>query len=186
MTNLVGYARVSTADQNADLQADALTAAGCVRVFTDHASGALDRRPQLDALLDYLRPGDVLVVWRLDRLGRSVRHLTDTVTALADRGVGFRSLTEGFDTTTAGGKLIFHVFAGLAEFEREIIRERTHAGLDAARARGRVGGRRPKMTPDKLATARALYDGKAHTMAQIAEIIGVGRATLYRHLEPAG
>jgi len=123
------------------------------------------------------------VVWRLDRLGRSVRHLTDTVSSLAERDVGFRSLTEGFDTTTPGGKLIFHVFAGLAEFEREIIRERTTAGLASARARGRVGGRKPKMTPGKLATARQLYGGKAHTMAQIAEIVGVSRATLYRALE---
>jgi DNA invertase Pin-like site-specific DNA recombinase len=184
-TNLVGYARVSTTDQNPDLQQDALTAAGCARVFTDTASGALDKRPHLDALLDYLRPGDVLVVWRLDRLGRSVRHLTETVNTLAERGVGFRSLTEGIDTTTPAGKLVFHIFAALAEFEREIIRERTNAGLDAARARGRKGGRRPKMTPGKLDTARQLYDSKQHTMEQIAEIVGVSRATLYRHLEPA-
>ena len=184
-TNLVGYARVSTTDQNPDLQQDALTAAGCARVFTDTASGALDKRPHLDALLDYLRPGDVLVVWRLDRLGRSVRHLTETVNTLAERGVGFRSLTEGIDTTTPAGKLVFHIFAALAEFEREIIRERTNAGLDAARARGRKGGRRPKMTPGKLDTARQLYDSKQHTMEQIAEIVGVSRARLYRHLEPA-
>lgn len=162
MGDLIGYARVSTADQDDALQTDALAAAGCTRVFSDTASGALDRRPQLDRCLDHLRIGDTLVVWRLDRLGRSVRHLTDTVTMLADRGVGFRSLTEGFDTTTPGGKLIFHVFAGLAEFEREIIRERTTAGLTSARARGRVGGRRPKMTADKLATARQLYDQDAH------------------------
>jgi len=116
MTSLIGYARVSTDDQNADLQHDALTAAGCARVFTDTASGALDRRPQLDALLDYIRPGDVLTVWRLDRLGRSVRHLTDTVNTLAERGIGFRSLTEGIDTTTPAGKLVFHIFAALAEF----------------------------------------------------------------------
>jgi DNA invertase Pin-like site-specific DNA recombinase len=184
VTNLIGYARVSTIDQNPDLQHDALTGAGCARVFTDTASGALDKRPRLDALLDYLRSGDVLVVWRLDRLGRSVRHLTETVNMLAERGVGFRSLTEGIDTTTPAGKLVFHIFAALAEFEREIIRERTNAGLAAARARGRKGGRRPKMTPGKLVTARQLYDAKAHTMEQIAEIVGVSRATLYRHLEP--
>ncbi len=182
--DLIGYARVSTTDQDHALQADALAAAGCARTFTEKASGSLDSRPELARCLDHLRTGDTLVVWRLDRLGRSVRHLTDTVTALADRGVGFRSLTEGFDTTTPGGKLIFHVFAGLAEFEREIIRERTTAGLNAARARGRVGGRRPKMTSDKTATARQLYDAKKHTVVQIAEIVGVSRATLYRHLEP--
>lgn len=152
--NLIGYARVSTGDQNHDLQHDALTAAGCSRVFTDTASGALDKRPQLDSLPDYLRPGDVLVVWRLDRLGRSVHHLTETVNSLAERGVGFRSLTEGIDTTTPAGKLVFHIFAALAEFEREIIRERTTAGLSATRVRGRKGGWRPKMTPGKLATAR--------------------------------
>jgi DNA invertase Pin-like site-specific DNA recombinase len=181
--SLVGYARVSTIDQNPALQHDALDGAGCTRIFTDTASGALDQRPQLSAALDYLRPGDVLVVWRLDRLGRSVRHLTETVNTLAERGIGFRSLTEGIDTTTPAGKLVFHIFASLAEFEREIIRERTNAGLAAARARGRTGGRRPKMTPGKLATARQLYDGRAHTVAQIAEIVGVSRATLYRHLE---
>ena len=182
MTNLIGYTRVSTADQNPDLQHDALAAAGCTRVFTDTASGALDKRPQLDALLDYLRPGDVLVVWRLDRLGRSVRHLTETVNTLAGRGIGFRSLTEGIDTTTPAGKLVFHIFAALGEFERDLIRERTNAGLAAARARGRKGGRRPKMTPDKLATARKLYDAREHTVAQIGEIVGVSPATLYRHL----
>ncbi len=182
MTNLIGYARVSTADQNPDLQHDALAAAGVARVFTDRAPGVLDRRPQLDALLDYLRPSDVLVVWRLDRLGRSVRHLTETVNTLAGRGVGFRSLTEGIDTTTPAGKLVFHIFAALGEFERDLIRERTNAGLAAARARGRKGGRRPKMTPDKLATARKLYEAREHTVAQIGEIVGVSPATLYRHL----
>jgi len=151
----------------------------------EKASGSLDSRPELARCLDHLRPGDTLVVWRLDRLGRSVRHLTETVNTLAERGVGFRSLTEGIDTTTPAGKLVFHIFAALAEFEREIIRERTNAGLDAARARGRKGGRRPKMTPGKLDTARQLYDSKQHTMEQIAEIVGVSRATLYRHLEPA-
>jgi DNA invertase Pin-like site-specific DNA recombinase len=176
--------RVSTGDQNPDLPHDALTAAGCARVFTDTASGALDKRRELDACLDYLRPGDVLVVWRLDRLGRSVRHLTETVNTLASRGIGFRSLTEGIDTTTPAGKLVFHIFAALAEFEREIIRERTNAGLVAARARGRVGGRKPKLTPAKLATARALYDAKSHTVAEIAEIVGVARSTLYRALTP--
>lgn len=180
--SLIGYARVSTGDQNPDLQEDALKAAGCIRVFTDKASGTLDRRPHLDELLDFLRPGDVLTVWRLDRLGRSVRHLTETVNTLAARDVGFRSLTEGIDTTTPAGKLVFHIFAALAEFEREIIRERTNAGLAAARARGRKGGRHPKVTPAKLATARKLYDAREHTVAEIADIVGVARSTLYRAL----
>jgi DNA invertase Pin-like site-specific DNA recombinase len=126
------------------------------------------------------------VVWRLDRLGRSVRHLTDTVNSLAERGIGFRSLTEGIDTTTPAGKLVFHIFAALAEFEREIIRERTNAGLTAARTRGRMGGRRPKMTGGKLTTARQLYEAKTHTVAQIAAIVGVSRATVYRALADKG
>src|SRR5918911_5738013 len=139
MGHLLGYARVSTGDQNLDLQRDALTAAGCYRVFADTASGALTVRPELDRLLDQLRPGETLVVWKLDRLGRSLRHLVDTVTGLAERGIGFRSLQEAIDTTTPGGKLVFHVFAALAEFERDLIRERTSAGLAAARAPGRHG-----------------------------------------------
>ena len=129
MAHLLGYARVSTLEQNPDLQVDELTAAGCWRVWTDRASGALDRRPQLDDVLAQLRPGDTLVVWRLDRLGRSLRHLIDVVTALDNRGVGFRSLRESIDTTTAGGRLVFHLFGALAQFEREIIRDRTLAGL---------------------------------------------------------
>ncbi|WP_344144354.1 recombinase family protein, partial [Polymorphospora rubra] len=144
---LIGYARVSTTDQRHALQTDALTTAGCTRTFTDTASGKLDERPGLAQVLDYLRAGDTLVVWRLDRLGRSVQHLTTTVAGLAERGIEFRSLTEGIDTSTAAGKLIFHIFASLAEFERSLIVERTRAGLDAAAARGRKGGRPPKMTP---------------------------------------
>jgi DNA invertase Pin-like site-specific DNA recombinase len=145
MTNLIGYARVSTTDQKAELQVDALTAAGCDRVFTDKASGSLASRLQLDRMLDQLRPGDVVVVWRLDRLGRSLKNLIAMVEDLAERGVGFRSLTESIDTTTANGKLFFSIMGALAEFERELIRERTLAGLEAARARGRVGGRPPKI-----------------------------------------
>jgi DNA invertase Pin-like site-specific DNA recombinase len=150
MANLLGYARVSTGDQRPDLQVDALKAAGCYRVFVDTASGALAARPALDQVLDQLRPGDTLVVWRLDRLGRSLHHLVDTVAALADRGVGFRSLQESIDTTTPGGKLVFHVFAALAEFERDLTRERTTAGMAAARARGRKGGRPAVMTEPKI------------------------------------
>jgi DNA invertase Pin-like site-specific DNA recombinase len=182
MGHLLGYARVSTGDQHPDLQVDALTAAGCYRVFVDRASGARTDRPQLTAVLDQLRPGDTLVVWRLDRLGRSLRHLVDTVTGLADRGLGFRSLQEQVDATTPGGKLVFHVFAALAEFERDLIRERTNAGLAAARARGRTGGRPTVMTADKLAVARQLYDSGEHTMAAIAQVLGVSRASVYRHL----
>jgi DNA invertase Pin-like site-specific DNA recombinase len=186
MSHLLGYARVSTTDQHPDLQIDALTAAGCYRVFVDRASGARTDRPQLTAVLDQLRPGDTLVVWKLDRLGRSLRHLVDTVTGLADRGVGFRSLREQVDTTTPGGKLVFHVFAALAEFERDLVRERTTAGLAAARARGRTGGRPSVMTPAKLAVARQLYASGEHTVAAIAATLGVSRASIYRHLQSAG
>ena len=182
MGHLLGYARVSTAEQNADLQVDELTSAGCYRVFTDHASGALDRRPQLDAVLEQLRPGDTLVVWRLDRLGRSLRHLIDTVTALDERGVGFRSLRESIDTTTPGGRLVFHLFGALAHFEREIIRDRTVAGLAAARARGRQGGRPAKLSREQVRTARKLYDEREHTVEQIGKILGVSRTSIYRAL----
>ena len=182
---LLGYARVSTLEQDPALQHDALAAAGCARVFTDRASGALDERVELARMLDHARDGDTVVVWRLDRLGRSLRHLVDTITELERRGVGFRSLSESIDTTTPGGKLVFHIFAALAEFERDLIRERTRAGLEAARARGRNGGRPSVMTADKLRVARELYEAREHTTAQIARVLGVSRATLYRHLAPA-
>ncbi len=186
MGDLVGYARVSTMDQSSMLQVDALEAAGCYRVFTDHASGALDERVELSRLFDQARPGDTVVVWRLDRLGRSLRHLIDTVNSLADRQIGFRSLTENIDTTTSGGKLVFHIFGALAEFERELIRERTNAGLSAARARGRVGGRPKVMTDDKLATAQQMYNSNEFSLAAIARVVGVSRASLYRHLDQDG
>jgi DNA invertase Pin-like site-specific DNA recombinase len=185
MGHLLGYARVSTAEQNADLQTDELTAAGCWRVYTDHASGTLDRRPQLDKVLEDLRPGDTLVVWRLDRLGRSLRHLIDTVTTLDERQVGFRSLRESIDTTTPGGRLVFHLFGALAQFEREIIRDRTVAGLAAARARGRVGGRPSKLSPDQRREARRMYDAQDLTVEQIGKILGVSRTTIYRVLDDA-
>jgi DNA invertase Pin-like site-specific DNA recombinase len=178
----LGYARVSTLDQDPALQTDALDAAGCYRVWTDKASGKLDKRPQLDAVLDQLRPGDTLVVWRLDRLGRSMKHLIAVVADLEERGVGFRSLTENIDTTTPAGKLIFHIFGALAEFERELIRERTMAGLAAARARGRTGGRPSVMTPERLKVARAMLDTGDHTAKTIAETIGVSRSSMYRAL----
>jgi DNA invertase Pin-like site-specific DNA recombinase len=185
---LIGYARVSTHDQTLGLQTDALTEAGCERIFTDTASGAKAERPGLMECLDFARHGDTLVVWRLDRLGRSLRHLIDSINELQDRGVGFRSLTEQIDTTTSGGKLIFHVFAALAEFERDLIRERTQAGLAAARARGRRGGR-PRAAgldhPKKLAIARQLYDARHHSIAEICSTLRVSRATLYRYLKEA-
>lgn len=175
MGHLLGYARVSTTDQDASLQIDALNAAGCYRVFVDTMSGSLQHRPELDKLLDQLRPGDTLVVWRLDRLGRSIRHLIDQLHALAERGIGFRSLQETIDTTSPGGRLVFHVFAALAEFERDLIKERTNAGLAAARARGRTGGRPSRLSADQVRTARWLYEQQDMTVAQIGDVLGVSR-----------
>jgi DNA invertase Pin-like site-specific DNA recombinase len=183
---LIGYARVSTDDQNAELQVDALKKSGCLKVFTDKASGSLANRPELDRMLDQLRPGDVVVVWRLDRLGRSLKNLIALVEELAEKGVGFRSLTESINTTTANGKLFFSVMGALAEFERDLVRERTLAGLAAARARGRVGGRPPVMTADKVMVARKMYASREHTVEAIAKTLGVSRKTIYRHLAPAG
>lgn len=183
MGDRIGYARVSTLGQKLELQFDALKSVGCTRVFTDRASGKLDERPELAKILDHLRGGDTLVVWRLDRLGRSLRHLIDVVGELERRNVGFRSLTEGIDTSTAGGKLIFHLFGALAEFESELIRERTNAGLAAARARGRRGGRPRKLSPEAVAVARGMYDEKKHSLATIAATLGVSRATVYRALK---
>jgi DNA invertase Pin-like site-specific DNA recombinase len=157
MGHLLGYARASTTDQHPHLQVDALQRAGCYRVFTETASGARTDHPTLAQLLDQLRPGDTLVVWKLDRLGRSLRHLVDTVTGLAERGVGFRSLQEQVATTTPGGKLVFHVFAALAGFERDLVGERTAAGLAAARARGRRGGRPSVLAGHRLQVAQEMY-----------------------------
>jgi DNA invertase Pin-like site-specific DNA recombinase len=182
---LVGYARVSTQDQNPALQRDALEAAGCDKIFEEKASGAQRDRPQLMAALDYMRNGDTLVVWKLDRLARSLKQLIETVELLEERGIGFRSLTEAIDTTTSGGKLVFHIFAALAEFERGIIRERTTAGLAAARARGRVGGRPPALTASDLAQAKALLADPEITVKQIAARMGVSVSTLYKHLPAA-
>jgi DNA invertase Pin-like site-specific DNA recombinase len=180
----IGYARVSTGEQTLDLQLDALKSAGCGTVYQETASGAKADRPVLEEVLTYLRNGDTLVVWRLDRLGRSLRHLIEVVAVLAERGIGFKSLTEQIDTTTPGGKLIFHVFGALAEFERDLIRERTQAGLAAARARGRLGGRPKKLTDAKqLELARALYDGGQTNIATICATLGISRATLYRYLK---
>ena len=181
MGHLLGYARVSTTDQQPQLQVDALQRAGCYRVFVETASGARTDRPTLTQLLDQLRPGDTLVVWKLDRLGRSLRHLVDTVTTLAERGVPFRSLQEAIDTTTRGQARL-PVFAALAEFERDLIRERNSAGLAAARARGRHGGRPSVMTAHKLQVAQEMYASGQYTIAAIAKTLGVSRASIYRHL----
>jgi DNA invertase Pin-like site-specific DNA recombinase len=174
----VGYARVSTLDQDLALQLDALTAARCGKVFEDRASGARTDRPGLEKALDYAREGDVLIVWKLDRLGRSLPHLIETVSALEKRGVGFRSLTEAIDTTTPGGRLVFHLFGALGQFERDLIRERTRAGLAAAEARGRKGGRKPVITADKLKRAREIID-KGLTVREAAVRLKVGKTALY-------
>lgn len=178
----IGYARVSTLEQNEALQHDALVAAGCQRVFVDKASGKLEHRPALDAMLDQLRPGDSVTVWRLDRLGRSLRHLIDVVADLESRDVTFRSLTESIDTSTPGGKLTFHLFGALSEFERDLIRERTIAGLASSRARGRRGGRPTVWTLAKLEVARSMYASGEHDIATIAKVVGVSRASVYRAL----
>jgi DNA invertase Pin-like site-specific DNA recombinase len=178
---LIGYARVSTADQNLDLQKDALLAAGCERIFTDTASGVKAQRPGLTAALQHCRPADTLVVWKLDRLGRSLPHLVETVRDLVAQGVGFRSLQENIDTTSSGGKLIFHIFASLAEFERDIIRERTKAGLSAARARGRKGGRPKGVDERKKKAALALKKDPERSVKEICEIVGISRNTYYKY-----
>lgn len=181
----VGYARVSTQDQKPELQLDALAQADCVRVFAEKASGAQRERPQLQAALDYMRNGDTLVVWKLDRLARSLKQLIETVEELERRGIGFRSLTENIDTTTPGGRLIFHIFAALAEFERSIIRERTKAGLDAARARGRTGGRPPVLSDKDRAMVSALLRERSLTVKEIAKRLHVATSTVYAHF-PGG
>ena len=178
----IGYARVSTREQNPDGQTDLLAAAGCEKVFVEHASGVLAKRPALDDALDYLRSGDTLVVTKLDRLGRSVRNLKEVVESLQQRGIGLKALSQGIDTTTPGGRLFFHMLAAIAEFEHDLIVERTQDGLAAARARGRKGGGRFKMTATKARQARAMYDEKSYTVQQIAERFGVSRGTIYRHL----
>ena len=180
---LVGYARISTTDQNLDLQRDALQAAGCERTFTDTASGAKTERPGLTQLLKESRQGDTLVVWKLDRLGRSLPHLVETVREMEAQGIGFKSLQENIDTTTSGGKLIFHIFASLAEFERDLIRERTNAGLSAARARGKRGGRpRGVMDTNKQKAALALKNDTSRSVSEICEILGVSRNTYYKYV----
>jgi DNA invertase Pin-like site-specific DNA recombinase len=180
---LIGYARVSTHDQTLNLQQDSLTKAGCNKTFTDTASGAKTERKGLEEALNYVRKGDTLVVWRLDRLGRSLPHLITTMTDLEERGIGFKSLTENIDTTTSGGKLIFHIFGALAEFERNLIRERTQAGLTAARARGRIGGRPKALTGKQLSIAQSLYDDPKNSIADICRMLKISKVTLYRYIK---
>jgi DNA invertase Pin-like site-specific DNA recombinase len=179
---LIGYARISTTDQTLALQQDALKAGGCEKTFADTASGSRTDRPGLADALAFARPGDTIVVWRLDRLGRSLAHLIETVKELQERGVHFRSLQEQLDTGTSGGKLVFHVFGALAEFERDLVRERTMAGLAAARARGRRGGRRP-LSPQKVRQLRTLAADKGNQVPEICKAFGISRATFYRYVK---
>ncbi|MBM4470294.1 recombinase family protein [Rhodococcus hoagii] len=182
---LIGYARVSTVEQNPQLQLDALSQAGVARVFTDQGvSGTRAARPQLDAVLDYLREGDTLVVWKLDRLGRNTRHVLEVVDELNERGVGFRSLTEGLATDGAMGKVMLTIIAAFAQLERDMMIERTRAGLTAAAANGRKGGRRPKLDSAQAARARELRD-KGMTAAEVGKVLGCSRATVYRYLASA-
>ena len=176
----IGYARVSTQDQNLDLQNDALKAAGCDKIYTDKMSGAKTNRPGLEEILGFIRKGDTLVVWKLDRLGRSLKHLIQVLNQLDERGVYFKSIQESLDTSTPGGKLIFHVFGALAEFERDIIRERTMAGLAAARARGRKGGRPRKLSKKQVEMAKKLMNDPTISIGEICRTMGVSKATLYR------
>ena len=188
---LIGYARVSTHEQTLDLQLDALKQLGCAedRIYTDKISSAKADRPGLKQALDQLRVGDTLVVWRLDRLGRSLQELISLVNTIHAKGAGFKSLQENMDTTTSGGKLVFHFFGALAEFERDVIRERTRAGLQAARARGRKGGR-PKLGSDsaklkKIEMAKALYADSNHSIEDICRTLHISRATLFRYVKAA-
>ena len=176
----IGYARVSTTDQTHALQTDALNAAGCSRIFQDTISGAKFERKGLESLLEYAREGDTVVVWRLDRLGRSLKDLIEIVQALEARSIGFRSLTESIDTTTPGGKLIFHVFGALAEFEREIIKQGVNAGLASARERGRIGGRPKAATPAKITAVEAMRAAGGSSVDEICKAVGISRATYFR------
>jgi len=182
MNQRIGYARVSTDDQNLHLQKDALEKAGCQVIYEDKASGKNTERPELEACLKALRSGDTLVVWRLDRLGRSLGDLVKLVTTLEEQKIGFESLQEKIETTSASGKLVFHVFAALAEFERNLISERTRAGLKAARARGRLGGRKPKLKQKDIREIKALLKDPNIPVSDIAKRFGVSRTTIYNRV----
>jgi DNA invertase Pin-like site-specific DNA recombinase len=179
----IGYARISTADQQLHMQQDALKEAGCEKIFHDVASGVKTSRPGLEETMKHLRKGDILVVWKLDRLGRSIQHLIQTVKGLSQRNIGFKSIQENIDTTTSGGKLIFHIFSALAEFERDIIQERTKAGLKAARARGRLGGRPPSLNSKQIEKMLARYHEQKLTVAEICKIFGISRPSFYNYLK---
>lgn len=178
----IGYARVSTDEQNPDMQLDALRAAGCEKIFEDTASGAKENRPGLDEALAYARKGDELVVWRLDRIGRSLPHLVKLIQQFRNAGIGFRSLTENLETETPGGRLVTHIFACLSEFERDLIRERTRSGLAAARARGRTGGRKP-LPETKKNALWAMWSAKKMTADEIAEQLNIGRRTVFKYVK---
>jgi len=178
----IGYARVSTLEQNLSLQMDALKQAGCEKIITDELSGSVAERPGLNKLKDLLRKGDILVVWRLDRLGRTLKHLIEFVNELESQEIGFKSLQETVDTTSSSGKLVFHIFAALAEFERSLIRERTRAGLEAARTRGRQGGRPKTLDKNKQELMAKLYIGKEHTVKEICQMMNISKPTLYKYV----
>lgn len=181
----IGYARVSKQEQDLGLQLDALTKEGCEKIFQEKASGAQRDRPELKAALDYMREGDTLVVWKIDRLARSMKQLIETIESFQDRGIGFKSLQDPIDTSSPSGKLVFHIFAALAEFERGVIRERTTAGLMAARERGRVGGRPPALSAKDLQVAKAMLKNSDITVAAVARRLNVAASTLYRHIPHA-
>jgi DNA invertase Pin-like site-specific DNA recombinase len=179
---LVGYSRVSTGEQNLNLQTDALKAEGCEKFYSDVASGSSVERKGLNEAIEYVRKGDVLVVWKLDRLGRSLKHIIELVSFLETKGVGLKFIQEKIDTTGSAGKFYLQIFGALAEFERNIIRERTKAGLASARARGRLGGRPQKLSKDKIEMVKKLYDSKGHTVQEIADLVGISRVSVYAYL----
>ena len=178
----IGYARISTTEQNLDLQIDALKQVGCERIITDEVSGVKSERKGLQELMNILRKGDEVIVWRLDRLGRSLKHLIELINHFNEIGVTFTSLQESINTNNSTGKLIFHIFGALSEFERNLILERTKAGLSSARARGRLGGRPKKLNKDKRQLAKELYESKKYTLSQICSILGISKPTLYKYV----